>query len=90
MLAGLLFAATLIAGFVKAPWWFWLLSGITMAIIAATDPARLRVSNADVRGLDALPLLLQDLKLVSRGCVASAVAFLAGRGVADVLILAGY
>lgn len=90
MLFGLLFLASMIAGFVKAPWWFWVLAGVTMAIIAATDPGRLRVSNADVRGMDALPLLLEDLKLVSRGCLLSAVAFLAGSGLADLLVLAGF
>ncbi len=86
MLSALLVVASLIAGLVKAPWWFWLLAGVTMALISATDPKRLRVSNAEVRGLEALPLLLDDLKLVTRGFLISALAFAAGSSLGNAVV----
>lgn len=78
MLSAMLVVASVFAGVVKAPWWFWVLSGVTIAIVSATEPGRLRVSTADVRGLDALPLVLEDLKLALRGCALSGLAFAAG------------
>lgn len=86
MLSALLVVASLIAGLVKAPWWFWVLAGVTMALISATDPARLRVSNAEVRGLEALPHFVEDLKLVTRGFFVSALAFAAGSSLGNVVV----
>lgn len=86
MLSAMLLVASGFAGVVKAPWWFWVLAGVTSAIVSATEPGRLRISTADVRGLDALPLVLEDLKLVGRGCVMSGLAFTAG-SIASSLIL---
>ncbi len=78
MLASLLIAASFVAGLVKAPWWFWLLSGITLAVLKATDPSRLRASYAEVKGFNTLPLLAGDLRLTLWGCAASAAAFACG------------
>lgn len=86
MLSVMLLMASVCAGVVKAPWWFWVLSGVTIAIVSATDPGRLRVSTADVRGLDALPLVLEDLKLAARGCAISGLAFAAGSTASGVIL----
>jgi hypothetical protein len=86
MLSVMLVVASLVAGLVKAPWWFWLLSGVTMAIVTATEPERFRVSTADVRGFAALPIVLGDLKLAARGCVLSAMAFGTGSGLTSLLL----
>jgi hypothetical protein len=86
MLSAMLVVASVCAGMVRAPWWFWLLSGVTIAIVAATEPSRLRVSTAEVRGLAALPLVFEDLKLAVRGCVFSAVAFAAGSGLSSLVL----
>lgn len=87
MLSVMLMSASACAGVVKAPWWFWVLSGVTMAIVSATEPGRLRISTADVRGLDALPLVLEDLKLAARGCVLSGLAFAAGSAVSSLVLV---
>lgn len=86
MLSAMLLVASMFAGAVKAPWWFWVLSGVTIAIVSATEPGRMRIKTADVRGLAALPLVLEDLKLAARGCMFSGFAFAAG-GFASNLIL---
>jgi hypothetical protein len=78
MLSAMLLVASVCAGAVKAPWWFWVLSGVTIAIVSATEPGRLRIRTADVRGLAALPLVFEDLKLAARGCALSGAAFAAG------------
>ena len=78
MLITLSILASFVGGFAKAPWWFWLLSGLTAALLATTDPERLRRSYAEVRGIAAFPLLLDDLKALSRGCLTSAAAFALG------------
>jgi len=86
MLSVMLVVASLCAGLVKGPWWFWLLSGATMAIVSATEPERLRVNTADVRGFEALPIVLNDLKLAARGCVLSAIAYGAGSALTSLLL----
>jgi Zn-dependent protease with chaperone function len=78
LLVALSLAATLLGGFAKAPWWFWLVGAAALALLIATDPNRLRASYADTRGLDTVPLLLGDLKSLSIGCLMSAAAFALG------------
>lgn len=75
MLIALSICASFVAGFVRAPWWFWIVGGATLALLAATDPQRLRVSYADMRGLSSLPLVLDDMKIIARECLVSAAAF---------------
>lgn len=87
MLAGFAILASLLGGLARGPWWFWLIGGGALAILAVTDPRRLRPSYADVGTLDALPLLLNDLRVVSSGCLASATAFAAGSALSWVLPL---
>jgi hypothetical protein len=70
--------ATLIGGFAGAPWWFWLVGGGALSLLMATDPARLRASYADARGLDTVPLVLADLKTGALACSLSAAAFALG------------
>lgn len=72
----MLIAASFVAGLVKAPWWFWLLAGVTLAVLAATDPSRARVSYAEVRGFNTM--LFADLRLLARGCAFAAAAFAGG------------
>src|SRR5262245_30418649 len=78
MLARLLILASFVGGFARAPWWFWVVGGVTLALLFWTDPQRQRTSYADVRGVATLPLLLEDLKSISLACLTSAVAFALG------------
>lgn len=73
-----LIIASLLAGFAKAPWWFWLIGGAALALLSATNPDRLRASYADARGADTIPILLEDLKSLAAGCLMSAGAFALG------------
>ena len=75
MLVALSIFASFVAGFVRAPWWFWIVGGATLALLAATDPRRSRASYADMRGLSSLPLVLGDVKIIARECVVSAAAY---------------
>ena len=61
-LIALSLVATVLGGLAKAPWWFWLVGAGTLALLMASDPAQLRASYADKRGLESIPLLLGDLK----------------------------
>lgn len=85
MLAVLLIAASFVAGLVKAPWWFWLLAGVTLAVCSATDPDRTRVSYAEVRGFNTM--LFADLRLFARGCFYAAAAFAGGAWAASFTLL---
>lgn len=78
MLVTLSILASLLAGLAKAPWWFWLAGGGTLAVLRFTDSRRLRPHYADMGTIEALPLLLSDLRTVSAGCLVSAAAFAAG------------
>ena len=78
MLVMLSLAATLLGGFAKAPWWFWLVGAAALALLMATDPDRLRASYADAQGVRSVPLLLGDLKRLSIACSMSAAAFAVG------------
>jgi hypothetical protein len=78
MLYALAIVVSLLAGLLKAPWWFWIVGGATLALLDITSPERLRPSYTDMSTLEAMPLLWSDLKAVSAGCVAAAVAFSAG------------
>jgi Zn-dependent protease with chaperone function len=49
LLVALSLAATLLGGFAKAPWWFWLVGAAALALLIATDPNRFRASYADTR-----------------------------------------
>lgn len=86
MLVMLSIFASFVAGFVRAPWWFWVLGGATLALLAATDHRRLRASYADMRGLSSLPMVLDDVKIIVRECLVSAVAFGAGTGLSYLLL----
>ena len=78
LLVMLSLAATLLGGFARAPWWFWLVGAAALALLMATDPDRLRASYADARGVRSVPLLLGDLKSLSIACSMSAAAFAVG------------
>jgi hypothetical protein len=78
LLVALSLAATLLGGFARAPWWFWLVGAAALALLMATDPDRLRPSYADARRLASVPLLLDDLKTLSMASVMSAAAFALG------------
>jgi hypothetical protein len=71
-------AAVLMAGLAKAPWWFWLIGAASLFLLLTTDPARLRPSYAEARGLNSVLLVLDDLKKVSMAGVMAAAAFAAG------------
>ncbi len=78
MLNALSILVSLLAGIVKGPWWFWLVGGATLAVLSITAPDRLRPGYADMSTIEALPLLLDDLKTVSTGCAMAAAAFAVG------------
>jgi hypothetical protein len=78
MLISMSVAASFVGGFAKAPWWFWLLAGLALALLVATDPTRHRASYADAAGAGSIPLLLNDLKNLTTGCLMSVVAFALG------------
>ena len=78
MLNALSILVSLLAGLVKGPWWFWLVGGAALAFLGITAPDRLRPSYTDMSAMEALPLLLSDLKIVSTGCAATAAAFAVG------------
>jgi len=78
LLVALSLAATLLGGFARAPWWFWLVGAAALGLLMATDPNRLRAGYADVRGVNSVPLLLDDLKTLSMACAMSAAAFALG------------
>ena len=78
VLIALSLTATLLGGFARAPWWFWLLGVAATALLMATDPDRQRASCAEARGLTSIPLLLDDLKTVSVAALISAAAFALG------------
>lgn len=78
MLVTMSVAASFVGGFARAPWWFWVVGGLAMALLTATDPMRQRTSYADLRGTASLPLLLSDLRSLSTGCLMSAAAFALG------------
>ena len=78
MLHALSILVSLLAGLVRGPWWFWLVGGVTLAVLSITAPDRLRPRYADTSTIEALPLLLSDLKTVTTGCAAAAAAFAVG------------
>jgi hypothetical protein len=77
MLTSFLIAASVGAGFAQAPWWFWLVGGSALAFLSLTDPFKLRPVYA-VLG-DAGTLAVHGMVSLVTGCLASAVAFGAGR-----------
>lgn len=85
MLVALSVFASFVAGLARAPWWFWLVSGITLALLAATDPRRLRASYSDMRGLSTLPMLFQDAILIARECAIAAGAFGLGAALSSLI-----
>lgn len=86
MLVALSIFASFMAGLARAPWWFWIVGGATLALLAATDPRRLRASYADMRGLSSLPMVLDDVKVMVRECLVSASAFGVGTGLSYLLL----
>ena len=78
MLVALTCLASLVAGVARSPWWFWLIGGATLALLSVTDPHRLRPRYAEMATMDALPLLLHDLRAVSAAFLVSALAFACG------------
>jgi hypothetical protein len=78
VLTALSIAVSLLAGLFKGPWWFWLVGGATLAALSITSPDRVRASYAEASAVEAVPLLMSDLKAVSTGCALSAAAFAAG------------
>jgi hypothetical protein len=85
LLTALSLAATLLGGFARTPWWFWLVGAAALALLMATNPDRLRATYAEARGLNSFTLLLGDLKTLSIACMMSAAAF--GLGTALSLVL---
>lgn len=85
MLVALSVVASFVAGFARAPWWFWVLGGVTLALLAATDPRRLRSSYSDIRGLSTVPMLFEDAKLIGREFGIAAAAFASGSALSALL-----
>jgi hypothetical protein len=85
MLVTLSILAALLAGLTKGPWWFWLVASATVVLLSLTDPARLRPRYADLGGLDAVPRLLDDLRIISVCSAVCAAAFTLGRLISWVL-----
>jgi hypothetical protein len=85
MLVMLSVVATMLGGLARAPWWFWLVGAGALMLLIATDPGRPRASYADTRGLNTLPLLVDDLKSLSMASLMSAAAFGLGSALSWVL-----
>ena len=84
MLVQLAMLASAAAGFASAPWWFWLVTALALAVLALTDPDKVHPRYAD--GGIADLIVINSLARFSTGCVASASAFAAGR-IAALLLL---
>ena len=84
MLAQLALLAAAGAGFAHAPWWFWLVAALALAVLALTDPDRVHPRYAD--GGIAELLVVNGLARFSGGCIASASAFAAGRLAASLIL----
>ena len=84
MLAQLALLAAAGAGFAHAPWWFWLVAALALAVLALTDHDRAHPRYAD--GGIAELLLVNGLARFSSGCIASASAFAAGRLAASLIL----
>jgi hypothetical protein len=84
MLVQLAMLASAGAGFANAPWWFWLVAALALAVLALTDPDRVHPRYAD--GGIADLIVINSLARFSTGCLASGSAFAAGR-IAALLLL---
>jgi len=84
MLAQLALLAAAGAGFAHAPWWFWLVAALVLAVLALTDPDRVHPRYAD--GGIAELLVVNSLARFSSGCIAAASAFAAGRLAASLIL----
>ena len=84
MLAQLALLAAAGAGFAHAPWWFWLVAALALAVLALTDPDRVHPRYAD--GGIAELLVVNSLARFSSGCIAAASAFAAGRLAASLIL----
>ena len=71
------------AGFVNAPWWFWLVAALALAVLGLTDPDKVHPRYAD--GGIAQLLLADSLARFASACAASAGAFAAGRLAASLM-----
>ena len=84
MLTQLAMLATASAGFINAPWWFWLVAALALAVLGLTDPDKVHPRYAD-GGIASL-LLADSLARFASACAASGGAFAGGR-VAALLML---
>jgi hypothetical protein len=84
MLALLAILAACGAGFANAPWWFWLVAALVLAVLGVTDPSKVHPRYAD--GGLAEVLVVNSLASFSTGCVGAALAFAVGRCAALLLL----
>jgi hypothetical protein len=83
MLTQLAILAAGSAGFVNAPWWFWLVAALALAVLGLTDPDKVHPRYAD--GGIAQLLVADSLARFASACAASAGAFAAGRLAASLM-----
>jgi hypothetical protein len=83
MLTQLAILAAAAAGFVSAPWWFWLVAALALAALGLTDPDKVHPRYAD--GGIAQLFVVDSLARLSSAAVAAALAFAAGRFVASLI-----
>ncbi|HEU0060285.1 MAG TPA: hypothetical protein VFR19_10440 [Hyphomicrobiaceae bacterium] len=77
MLRQLSILAAASAGFVNAPWWFWLVAALALAVLGLTDPDEVHPRYAD--GGIAQLLVADSLARFASACAASGGAFAGGR-----------
>ena len=77
MLTQLAVLAAAGAGFLNAPWWFWIVAGVGLAVLGLTDPDKVHPRYAD--GGIAQLLVVDSLARLSSASIAAALAFAAGR-----------
>jgi hypothetical protein len=83
MLTQLAMLAAAGAGFLHAPWWFWLVAALALAVLGLTDPDKVHPRYAD--GGIARLLVVDSLAGLSSASVAAALAFAAGRFAASLM-----
>jgi len=77
MLTQLAILAAAGAGFLNAPWWFWIIAALALAVLGLTDPDKIHPRYGD--GGIAQLLVIDGLARLSTASIASALAFAAGR-----------
>jgi hypothetical protein len=83
MLTQLAILAAAGAGFVSAPWWFWIVAALALTVLGLTDPNKVHPRYAD--GGIAQLFVVDSLARFSSASVAAALAFAAGRLAASLM-----